>query len=112
MVLKISWYSRPKNNKYGVSQKSIVSSCPLKEQIWSVAAPLAQNLEIEECLQPNEHLSLNIYTIYNIIYIYTYIYIILYIYIIYIHNIYMYIYMYILYMSLKIKHFLNIITEN
>ena len=91
-----------------MSQKSIVSSCPLKEQIWSVAAPLAQNLEIEECLQPNEHLSLNIYTIYNIIYIYTYIYIyiILYIYIIYIYNIY------ILYMSLKIKHFLNIITEN
>ena len=27
----------------------IVSSCPLKEQIWSIAAPLAQNLEREEC---------------------------------------------------------------
>ena len=51
MVLKISSYCRPKNNKCGVSQKSIVSSCPLKEEIWSVAAPLAQNLEIEECLQ-------------------------------------------------------------
>ena len=59
----------------------MVSSCPLKEQIWSVGAPLAQNLEIKECLkyaahdfksipgqtkkscQLNEHLSLYIYYI-------------------------------------------------
>ena len=61
----------------------------MKEQIWSIATPLAQNLESEECFkypahdsksipgqtkktcQPNEAYIYSIYIIY--IYIYTYI---------------------------------------
>ena len=62
----------------------------MKEQIWAIAAPLAQNLESEECLKypahdsksiPGQTKKVYIYSICSIIYMYMYVYIYIYIYI-------------------------------